>query len=88
MAANWRTGRLEVDIIARKGSTTVFVEVKLRTGDDYGNPEDFVDDEKQERLMEAAEEWMENNETEGIRFDIIAVDGTSKEIYHIEDAFS
>ena len=35
---NWRSGHREIDIVARKDDTVVFVEVKARANAFYGNP--------------------------------------------------
>lgn len=92
LARNWRSGRLEIDIISRIDSTIVFTEVKVRNDVKYGLPEEFVDPAKQKRMVAAATDWMMKHEWEGeIRFDIvgfyrISQNGTP-EIIHIEDAF-
>ena len=36
LARGYRTKYGEIDIVARDGETTVFVEVKTRAGDEYG----------------------------------------------------
>ncbi|HNG90509.1 MAG TPA: YraN family protein, partial [Saprospiraceae bacterium] len=48
---NWRAGRGEVDIIAwAHDKLLVFVEVKTRSGDGFGGPEEAVDEKKQARM--------------------------------------
>ena len=44
---NWRFGKAEVDLIAYLDKTIIFVEVKTRSGNAFGEPEDFVDAAKQ-----------------------------------------
>ena len=39
---NWRYKHSEIDIIAQDGKMIVFVEVKSRKNNQYGNPEEFV----------------------------------------------
>ena len=39
---NWRNKHSEIDIIAQDGKMIVFVEVKSRKNNQYGNPEEFV----------------------------------------------
>ena len=39
---NYSNRNGEIDVIARKGSYVVFVEVKTRKSDDYGNPYLFI----------------------------------------------
>ena len=47
---NWTHGKLEVDLIAYKDKVIIFTEVKTRTGNGFGEPEDFVDRRKQRLL--------------------------------------
>ncbi|MDB5090157.1 MAG: hypothetical protein JWR09_4151 [Mucilaginibacter sp.] len=88
---NWTHGRLEVDLIAYKNKVIIFTEVKARTGNGFGEPEDFVDARKQRLLVEAAEEYIYLMNHQGeVRFDIISVlfDRNNNYILkHIEDAF-
>ncbi|SHM69469.1 YraN family protein [Mucilaginibacter sp. OK098] len=88
---NWTHGRLEVDLIAYKNKVIIFTEVKTRTGNGFGEPEDFVDARKQRLLVEAAEEYIYLMNHQGeVRFDIISVlfDRNNNYILkHIEDAF-
>lgn len=90
LAVNYRTGRAEVDIIASKNSVLVFVEVKARTGNRHGLPEEAVGPKKQAMLLQAADVYIDQNSWPGdCRFDIIAVSGAGEkqEIHHIIDAF-
>src|ERR1051325_10501551 len=47
---NWRFEKTEVDIIARDRNTLVIVEVKTRTSESFGMPEDSVNRLKQKTL--------------------------------------
>ncbi len=89
LARNFRFGRIEIDIIARHGDILVFVEVKTRSGDEFGYPEESVDEAKQEVIQTCAEEYIFQTGWEGdIRFDIIGISLKSPSpIYHIVDAF-
>lgn len=51
---NFMTPFGEADIIARKGETYCFVEVKTRLGDEYGLPSEAVDFRKRERYRKIA----------------------------------
>ena len=51
---NWRSGHKEIDIIAKQRNVLVFVEVKSRASERYGNASEAVDDKKIERLLSAA----------------------------------
>ncbi len=88
---NWTYGKAEVDLIAYKDRTLIFIEVKTRTGTGFGEPEDFVDARKQKLLAKAADEYIDIVGHKGeARFDIIAIlfrqDGGHR-LDHIEDAF-
>lgn len=87
---NWRYRKLEVDLIADDGEDLVFVEVKLRSEDDYGLPRDFVGIGKQRNLIRAADAYVNEQEIDReSRFDIIGISmGNSMEIEHIKDAFT
>lgn len=89
---NYRAGRGEIDIIAwAHDKLLVFVEVKTRSGDGFGGPEDAVNLRKQDLLARTAGRYMEQIGYDWeIRFDIIAIimqGANVLEIRHVEDAF-
>lgn len=88
---NWRMGHLEVDIIAENGDELVFVEVKTRSSEEYGSPEDAVNEKKEKDLITAADVYLESLQQEvPVRFDILAlvIKGNLARLTHFEDAFS
>jgi len=87
---NWRSGKYEVDIIARDGNFIVFIEVKTRRSDYFGSPEAAVDRTKQRFMIRAADHYITRKDINlEARFDIITVlfKADSQEINHITDAF-
>jgi putative endonuclease len=89
---NWCFRKAEVDIIAYKHKTIIFIEVKARSGNFFGEPEDFVNEKKQILFSKAAEEYVYIMSHKGeIRFDIIAIlfddNFENYTLKHIEDAF-
>ncbi|MFQ5335398.1 MAG: YraN family protein, partial [Flavobacteriales bacterium] len=89
-AVNWRFGKGEIDIVAKDGDTLVFVEVKTRTSDFFGNPEVFVNARKQAQVIKTANAYIQQqNAGCESRFDIISIvmNKNRTEIEHIEDAF-
>ncbi len=91
LETNWRFSRAEIDIIARKNEVLVFVEVKTRSSDTFGNPELAVTRHKEKQIADAAAAYMRsiNHEWE-IRFDIIALIIHNEQEYQLEhfpDAF-
>lgn len=90
LAKNWFHGHEEIDIIAKHGTMLVIVEVKTRTSDAFGNPEDFLSRAQQRRLINAADAYIIENDLDiDVRFDVIGVvfDRHPPEIIHIDDAF-
>lgn len=86
---NWRMGSLEIDIIAEKDNTIIFVEVKARMpgGQD---PISAVDRRKRQRIIRAADSYLRAmTRRYEYRFDIIAFTGTkeSYDIAHYPDAY-
>jgi putative endonuclease len=88
---NWTYEKAEIDLIAYKDKVIIFAEVKTRTGNGFGEPEDFVDNRKQKLLAHAADEYIYLMDHQGeVRFDIIAIlfsNETNYKLNHIEDAF-
>lgn len=88
LETNYRYKRSEIDLIVLdKEQLLIFVEVKTRTRSDFGEAETFVSDQQQERIREAAEDYIFGiNWTKDVRFDILCVDGKD-EIELFRDAF-
>ena len=88
---NWRHSRWEIDIIARRSSKLIFIEVKTRNMDSYAEEVTLVSKKQQENLFRAASKYMENqNYTGDIRFDVIKILLNTDRTYqleHFEDAF-
>jgi putative endonuclease len=81
LCRNWRCDAGEVDLIVRIGSTVVFVEVKARATGHFGSPALAVDHRKQRRLRILAARWLGEHPHRGaVRFDVVAVTGTTVEV--------
>lgn len=88
VAANYHCRGGELDLVTLDGEHLVFVEVRARTGSDYGRPEDTVDWRKRKRLLRAARHFLGRHPAHArrvARFDVVAV--TDGEINWIRDAF-
>lgn len=87
---NWRFSKAEIDIIAKDKEVLVFVEVKTRSYNYYGEPEDFISENKVSVLTDAAAVYANSigHEWE-IRFDIISIitKGEYHELKHFKDVF-
>jgi putative endonuclease len=87
---NWRFGKDEIDIIAEYEDFLVIIEVKTRSSNYYGSPEDAVDEQKQRFLIRAANEYVLRKEIDlEVRFDIfsIVIESGKQSINHLKDAF-
>lgn len=75
LTMNWHGKRYELDIVAQDGKTLVFVEVKTRTDMNYNDPERNVAWEKQHRICEVAQEFLQTffRNSPPIRFDTIGI---------------
>jgi putative endonuclease len=83
----WIAGN-ELDVVARRGSTIVFCEVKSKSGSGFGDPLEMVTAEKARRVRHAAEAWLAiHHESHGlgVRFDVIAE--RAGRLEHVPDAF-
>jgi putative endonuclease len=90
IATNWRMHKYELDIVAQQNNELVIVEVKTRSTDFFGNPEEAVTPTKQKHLVEGANCYIETNEIDfDCRFDVISVilNNSSQKITHFKDAF-
>lgn len=92
VARNYRQRFGELDIIAKDGETFVFIEVKTRKNDRYGNPFEAVDSRKQIKLSRMAQDYISRNglEDKPARFDVVAIlltPGSPPKVEHIRDAF-
>jgi putative endonuclease len=75
IARNVRTPYGEIDIVARQGDVTLFVEVKTRTSATMGLPEISVTPRKQQHMLAAAEFYAAENDLDHWQIDVIAVEG-------------
>lgn len=87
---DWKSGHRDIDIIARdEAGTIVFVEVKTRRNQVFGEPEEAIDFRKLQSLQQAINHYIKFHHVSGeVRFDIISIVGTigsEPEINHIKD---
>lgn len=84
---NYKNRFGEIDVIAKEGSTVVFVEVKTRKTSFYGAPSSAVDFKKQLRIGKVAVAYLTEKRLthHPVRFDVVSIcDG---EIEVIRNAF-
>ncbi len=89
---NFRCKVGEVDIVAKDGSTVIFVEVKTRRSLSFGVPQLAVTAFKQRQIMKAALTWLSKHKLHdaAARFDVVAITlraDSEPAIEHIRNAF-
>lgn len=90
LVRNYRFKRSEIDLICKHEGIMIFVEVKLRSSNAYGEPESFVTENQQTSIIRAAEHFIDEAQWQGeIRFDVISIlqKGERIELVHFKDAF-
>jgi putative endonuclease len=71
----FRTRCGELDIVARDGNVMVFVEVKARSGGNFGAPLESITSQKRQRLSRMAASYLFLKHLSNVpcRFDVVAV---------------
>jgi putative endonuclease len=79
----------ELDIVAEDEDVVCFIEVKARSSEDYGLPEEAVTHWKRRKLLNTAFVYIEKKKIKDrdMRFDIISVDLKTREARILKDAF-
>ena len=87
LAHRFRVGRIEIDLIARRGALVAFIEVKARRGVAFGSPFEAVTGGKRREIVKVARVWMDRFGQRGdvYRFDCIGI--VDNKLEHLEDAF-
>jgi putative endonuclease len=93
LAANFRSGRGEIDLIFRDDDCLAFVEVKTRSSEDWTRPAAAVNTHKRRLLSQTAINYLRllKNPPIKIRFDIVEVllrDGAVREVRHLPNTFA
>jgi len=94
LQANYESGRGEIDLIAEKAGRIHFVEVKTRSSESLGRPEERIDTKKREMLRETAQRYLSefrHPPDGGWQFDTISIlaqsDSTIQRLEHQENIF-
>ena len=83
----WIAG-YELDVIARRGRSLVFCEVKSKSGSRFGDPLEMVTAEKIRRIRRAADAWLAFScEHAGCRVTFDVVVERSGKLERLENAF-
>lgn len=75
VTANFHAKEGEIDLIFRDGEEWVFVEVKSRSNEKYGMPEEAVTEWKMEKIVAAGSSFLEKQgcPDDDFRIDIVAI---------------
>ena len=72
---NVRTPYGEIDIVAKQSEMVIFVEVKTRTSDKMGLPEESITTRKRQHMISAAEHYAAEHEIDNWQIDVISIEG-------------
>lgn len=89
VARNARTPYGEIDIVAKQGDTTIFIEVKTLTSSKNLFPEQNVTMRKRNHMLACAEHYAAEHAIDHWQIDVIAVEGKQgllPKITHFENA--
>ena len=87
----FRSGHRDIDLVARRGDTVAFVEVKARRGLGFGDPVAAVGWRKRRELSRSALIWADRFGAAEVtyRFDVVGVlfERGRVRVRHVENAF-
>lgn len=75
----------EIDLLMEDGETLVICEVKTKSSNDFGPPQEEVDFFKRKKLLQLAKALWQLYPGHSIRIDVVAISGDNK-IEHIPNA--
>ncbi len=89
-SSNYQCRQGEIDLIMRDGVYLVFVEVRVRRSETFGNALESVDKKKQHKIVKSALWYLKAqrlHERHPIRFDVVGLQGATPTITWIKNAF-
>ena len=85
---NYRCRFGEIDLIARDGTTLVFVEVRQRRSEAFGGAAESITAAKRARLVAAARHYLARfRDVSSCRFDVVLIRGDEPRIEWLRNAF-
>jgi putative endonuclease len=88
LARNYRCRLGEIDLVAREGDTTVFVEVRSRGSSAFGGAAASITAAKRQRLLKAARHYISRQRAlPQCRFDALLIEGEPPRIQWLRNAF-
>ena len=91
LARRFRAGRRDIDLVVERDGLVAFVEVKARSGAEFGDPVEAVHRRKQHALTRSAQVWIGRHGRDGeqYRFDVVGVLVRDRRVFirHVPAAF-
>lgn len=87
---NWRHGRYEIDLVTVKNDVLHFIEVKTRSNNKFGLPEEAIDRKKLRQMIFAGAQYHQlYPQWKRIQFDVLSISCIGNEIQYflIEDVY-
>jgi len=91
LTSNYTFRKGEIDVIAMDGQELVFVEVKTRNSNYFGEPYQAVNRTKQRQIIKVANQFIQERKLNyDVRFDIISIviNNHQTKVQHIKNAFT
>jgi putative endonuclease len=92
LARRFKSGRRDIDLVAQQNDLIAFVEVKARSGNEFGDPVEAVNHRKQRELTKSAQTWIDRHGKAGesYRFDVLGILLKERRVFvrHVAGAFS
>ncbi|MBU1136932.1 YraN family protein [Patescibacteria group bacterium] len=87
---NYRTRYAEIDLVAQKNEVLVFIEVRTKTGELFGSPEETINRKKLKRIWQNADNYVKMKKWNGqYRIDAVGIvlnlDSSVARLEHYED---
>ena len=89
VAQNYHSRFGEIDLIMQDGGALVFIEVRLRSREDYGGAATSIDSHKQHRLIRTAQHYLAQlGLTPPCSFDVVLMDDANgRNVQWLKNAF-
>ena len=82
VAQNYHCRFGEIDLIMQEANTLVFIEVRLRTNNQFGGAGASITSQKQQKLISTAQHYLQSHGETACRFDAILMN--KADLNHIE----
>ncbi len=90
ISQNYRGRYGEIDLIMQDGATLVFIEVRLRSNENFGGAAASIDTRKQQRIIRTAQQYLATlNRIPPCRFDALLLNDTPERgVQWLRNAFT